>query len=475
MDQKNFTGVVLALLIPILMPLLSSCATASVSAPVTPLPSGDPAAPTGTRAPIQPPSAFRSSTPLSTSTPTATSTPPTRGTTEPTLTPTPTEPPWDEQGLETVILELESLPDAALILPNNAASLEPIVRLHGHIEFSPNMAHAVWTSTGRYYVIDREQQSVILSYPLRPYPDATYYNFSPDGNRLAWEPGNGTVRVLDFTDEGEDLTFDGFSSECCFSPTFSPDGQLLLVGDPGVSNPEFSGATAKILLNLMDQSEVYTWYWNPQIAFSPDMKTIAIWPIMPPGVDLWNIAREEVTKTIEGFMTGAPYYEVDFSPDWHSVAFWARAGGEMYDVSTGQKRFDFIGQPFGFTPDGRTMLVVETGFLQSDCTGSVCLYDLASGSIRAVLAHESVNWTLSLSPEGHLLATVDKPIDPVTNQFGEPFIRIWDVERGTEILGDFSNRKNVTAVQFSPDGHYLLVNLYSEDTDETDFEIWAVQ
>jgi WD40 repeat protein len=120
------------------------------------------------------------------------------------------------------------------------------------------------------------------------------------------------------------------------------------------------------------------------------------------------------------------------------------------------------------------MFTTETGFMDSTCTGSVCLYDVGDGSIRAVLSHNFVVWEAHPSPDGRLLATIDHALDPTTGERADPLIRLWDVEKGIEIVSPFRGPQDVSWVEFSPDGRYLLVTLYSEDTEEYQVEIWAV-
>jgi len=181
------------------------------------------------------------------------------------------------------------------------------------------------------------------------------------------------------------------------------------------------------------------------------------------GVTLWDVERLEELETISGFSTAAPVYAVHFSPDWRSLAFWARAGGDLFDLSTGQKKFEFIGEPMEFTPDGRTLATSETGWMDSECTRSVCLYDVETGAVRAILPHGEIVWNLEISPDGALLAT-----------WNHGRIRLWDVSRGIMIANLHVDSGNVGSVGFSPDGRYLLAYVQGGDSEGDVVELWAV-
>jgi WD40 repeat protein len=335
------------------------------------------------------------------------------------------------------------------------------------------MQHVKWHIEEDVYIIDLEERSVILFHPERVWDDRddTLSTFSPDGRSLAWEPGDGTIRVVDLTGEGEDLVIDRFSSYCCGSLTFSPDSRRLLVVDRGGSYPETSWE--KVLLDLSDLRVVYSQDVPASVEFSPDGRTLGLWNSLRTRIDLWDVERQETTRTIEGFTPAGGAINVAFTPDWQSVAYWVRGRGYLYDVATGQELFGFDGATAGFTPDSRTMITVGY-WTAGDCDDNACLYDVETGSLRAILLHErilTVPGAARLSPDGRLLATVDVVRTP---GYEDNFARLWDVEQGTEIVGDFRDRQNVTGAVLSPDGRYLMLVLYFEDLDSTHTEFWAV-
>jgi len=308
----------------------------------------------------------------------------------PTLAPASTTPveSSEESGIgpaqTSVTFPLDPLPDTPRIGPDNAWALRRIGRVPGRISFSQDMQLLQWITEDEIQILDIEQRSIIAALPREG-----LVTFSPNGKSGAWAPGDGTVIVRDLTGGTDDLRLEQFSSDCCSGLSFSPNGQMLLVAD---RDPESVLVNARVfrLIDLQNGMELFAWVDQDSAEFSPDGSTLGLQSSQMIGVTLWDIERLEQLETISGFSTAAPVYAVRFSPDWQSVAFWARAGGELYDVDSGQMRFDFIGEPQTFTPDGQILATSETGWMDSQCTRSVCLYDVESGAIRAILPHTNV-------------------------------------------------------------------------------------
>ena len=356
-----------------------------------------------------------------------------------------------------VPLPLDPLLDAPRIGPENAWSLRRIGWVPGQFIFSPTMEHLQWNTETDIKILDTEGGSLIISLP-----SVTLVTFSPDGQRLAWADGEGMVRVRDLTGGSEDLQLEMFSPECCLQLTFSPGGRMLLVRDRDPAS-EFAYRGVVTLMDLQEEQELFSWDDHDWAEFSPGGNTIGLQSSRMIGVTIWDVERLAELETISGFSTAAPVYAVRFSPDWRSLAFWARAGGDLYDVSTGLKKFDFIGEPMRFTPDGRTLATSETGWMSSECTGSVCLYDVETGAIRAILPHGYAVWNMEISPDGGLLVTAK-----------DNRVRLWDVSQGIEIANLHVKSGNVGKVAFSPDGRYLLAYAQGSDSGGDVVELWAV-
>jgi WD40 repeat protein len=352
---------------------------------------------------------------------------------------------------------LDPLPASPRISPENAWSLRSIGIIPGRIYFSPNMRHLQWITEERIKIIDSADHTSIATLPSE-----SLASFSPDGNVIAWAPGDGRVHVRDLKMEAEELIFEGFSPECCLQITLSPDELMMLVIDRDPDSDSGYGQVLR-LIDLQNGQESLSLEVGDWAGFSPDGRMIGIQESRMIGATLWDIVQSEKLVTISGFSTAAPIYGVRFAPDWESVAFWARSGGDLYDVSTGEKRFDFIGEPISFNPSGGVLATSETGWMSSECTGAVCLYDLELGGIRDILPHGNVVWDLEFAPGGRLLATDD-----------DSRIRLWDVEHASEVTNIPVELGNVWSVDFSPDGSYLLAYAHAEEDDSQVVQLWAV-
>jgi RNA polymerase sigma factor (sigma-70 family) len=105
-----------------------------------------------------------------------------------------------------------------------------------------------------------------------------------------------------------------------------------------------------------------------------------------------------------------------------------------------------------FTPYGRTMILANF-----DSTFRV--YDVESGKQLRTFGNEGGNRTqMELSPDGRLLAAWAWPkLTNPPNYNLDKLIRLWDVERGTEVRTlEFPDSMGVSALCFTPDGRTLL-------------------
>lgn len=344
--------------------------------------------------------------------------------------------------------------DAPPIEPDNAWSLKRFSRVPGSIYFSPDMRYVRWYVDDEIVIFDVEHQEPVLSFPK-----GTSIVFSPDGQRLAWIDAAGSLFLRDLTSNAEAARVDGTSADCCSTLSFSPDGSKLLVVD---RDEERELPSYVRVLDLDTDQELFSRGLYGSAEFSPGGNSIGIQEDLLTGVTLWDLGSSENYDRVAGFDTAAPIYGVTFAPDWSTIAFYARAGGELLDVSTGNSLFEFIGIPLGFTPDGQTLLASEEGWLESsECTGSVCLYDVESGLIRGTIPEKVTILDLTMSPSGKLLAT-----------HGDSSFRLWDLARAVEARMPV-DVGTVKGVKFSPDGRLLLVYVDGQETEDWT-EIWAV-
>ena len=234
---------------------------------------------------------------------------------------------------------------------------------------------------------------------------------------------------------------------------FSPDGRILAIGNLDGSirlvDIESGEQMAEIIGNSVGAFDV---------AFSPGGASIALPDIS--GIKLWNISTNELT------LVGDDNYvytkSLAFSPDGSLLV----SGGfdgvvRLWDVDTGTQVRAMFGhssevESVAFSPDGR--LVASAGgyphsLQESDNT--VHVWDVDSGAELMILQHSGFVQSVAFSPDGRFLATGTGVIVG-TAEPSEAFVRMWNVETGTEILRLEGHVYPITAVAFSPDGSMLF-------------------
>ena len=382
---------------------------------------------------------------------------------QPTETPTgiatnPTAPPNPiDTSAPPDLIDPRALPPADLITAENAHSLIRLGQIPGTLDYSPDMRHATWKMDGKLEIISLEEPLTIAEIP-----EYSVVSFSPDGSRVAWATGTGTVIVRDLAQPRPDIVLENISPYCCFNLTFSSDPRYLLV--PDEQPDEQFGVKRVIRIWDLDQNDApATWAEYDWGNFSPTGAQIGFKLAGVVGASLWDVGRLVEVGSVEGFELSGPEYGLLFSPDWNSAAFWSRTSGEIYGLSTGKYRFSFNGQARRFSPDGRLLATAEVGWVVGECSSAVCLYDAYSGALMTILAHGSTADILEFSPDGSLLATV-----------AGGKLHLWDVASGAEIPGIQSNARATVGVGFSPDGRYLLANGIARDGSGDIVEFWAV-
>jgi WD40 repeat protein len=236
--------------------------------------------------------------------------------------------------------------------------------------------------------------------------------FSPDGNLLAMGDFAGDIHLWHVAERKKLFTLKGHTRPV-WSAIFTPDGAALASGSDDGTIRIWSTRTGHCLRTLAGHSS-----WVRQIAISPDGETLA-----SAGYDqtirLWEFSSGECRATLA-------------SPDG-----WVRA--------------------VAFSPDGQ--LLASGGGDRA-----VKLWDAGSGARLATLqGHADSIFAVAFSPDGQTLASGS----------ADRTVRLWDLRREgyigcLVILQEHTNE--VHAVAFSPDGQTLA----SAGQDMT-IKLWSVQ
>jgi WD40 repeat protein/class 3 adenylate cyclase/energy-coupling factor transporter ATP-binding protein EcfA2 len=286
------------------------------------------------------------------------------------------------------------------------------------------------------------------------------------GGAVDWSP-NGVFVTEGPEDTGEIEIRDVETGEPVLPPfhghdvdlneaMFSPDGSMLAsVGDDGFLKV-WDAATGEPIASSQGGGRVLG------VSFSSDGSVVAAaWP----DIGVVRMLDPLANRAIRQFEVRDRFpSETALSPDGRSiaVAFAATNTVTVYDVASGEPRFELRGHRFSvnsiaWSPDGRR---IATGGNES----SARIWDGQTGrSQLELLGMEGPVISVDWSPDGERLLTGSS----------DGTARVWDVggERGQELisLSSQGTRSGVWAV-FSPDGDQVLTG----DFDITAATIWDV-
>jgi WD40 repeat protein len=279
--------------------------------------------------------------------------------------------------------------------------------------------------------------------------------FSPDGSLLVssslFEKGikPGTVKVWAVKTGKLKQTIPAPAKMRALAAiAFSPDGKQLAIGGGVLYHGDVAlydlqaGKVVWVKMDIASTSSV-------GVAFAPDGKTLATTgdagSSKPPVVKLWNVATGELRNSLKGHQHGVG--PVAFAPDgkvlatggWDGeIILWEKQTGQMRGKLQGPK--EDKGEPalvraLAFAPDSKQ--------LASATASKVCLWDVDKGKIFRELPNKKGRLlSLAFSPDGKRLAV---------GNFGEPAVRVWDVQKGAEVQ-TLDPGKTSAVVAYSPDG-----------------------
>lgn len=209
------------------------------------------------------------------------------------------------------------------------------------------------------------------------------------------------------------------------------DGRVLLWRNDGLTQPSHqageSGAIQTALVRL--QANAHRVH---KLAFSPDGRLLAVCGTGRT-IRLWDTAQPHIPELIEARRTAEEPDEQDgfslaFSPDGSILASGGNRLIHLWDVADGPERQRACAAPpprllrqhtswvlaLAFSPDG-------TDLASGGSDGTVCVWDVASGKLRAVLSgHTETIYDVAFSPDGGVIFSCSY----------DGTVRVWDRQNG---------------------------------------------
>jgi WD40 repeat protein len=332
-------------------------------------------------------------------------------------------------------------------------------------------------------VIIRDGRTGVLKATLKGHEDAvTCVAFSPDNKTLATGSADKTIKLWDVATAKHRLTLDGHTN-WVYALTFSHDGKTLASGayDKTVRFWDIETGKEKGTIEAHRGSV-------RAVAFSPDDKMIA-----SAGSDrfvkLWTIANRELKFAVKGHES--TIRSLAFSQDGKALAsggedgnvkFWnpetgkelvatrkehneevvtiAFAGSRtllsggadgiirQWDAATGAMIGDLQGHNGGVSGIAVTADGME--FLSTGADRAIKRFRQdAPGPIRFFKGHEGVVQYASFSPDGKKFVSCGAWPE------GDKTLRVWDVQKGTEILKIEHPGQAAMAI-FTPNGKFIV-------------------
>jgi len=293
---------------------------------------------------------------------------------------------------------------------------------------SPNEAQVLYLVEGQDRLKQLFVANVIQNDPsaLTEGPNSVVdYALSPDGSQVAYVAQTNDLEneiwLVDLAKK-ENKKLSDCANAICSGPTWSPDGGRLVYEHMSLTGTNATG------LSTLWSLDVKTGEAQPVFAESQ----------LPGGNPRW-------------------------SPDGKWLSYATPQSVRLYNLETGESHVinSLLGAAANWSPDGKTVLYRDVIIQDNQFITQLFVYDLASQRTRNVAADLGYeNILAAWSPDGASIAVVRRDLSV---QRGD---QIWLIRADGSAAHALTDTPSVLhgSVEWSPDGKYLLYDLYSLDS-----------